>query len=214
MSGEAASSTAYALSSDGASVLGASWTYRPSLDTGGWVESSLVYWIYRDGRFQSLGSVPGDEFVGGFASNGAIAFGSTSLDWIDPERRGLTWTSATGLVDAVDYLAGLGVDLVGEHILRVDAMSESGHWMLVTLRVDDELEQFARIRVPCSPADLTADRAIALDDLLAYAERFAGGHPLADLAWCTNFYTAPDVYNDEDGLLPPGVPTEAEFVQM
>ena len=44
-------------------------------------------------------------------------------------------------------------------------------------------------------------------------ELSALGHPLADLAWQTNWLTMPDAYN-EDGSLPAGIPTEEEFVQM
>ena len=44
-------------------------------------------------------------------------------------------------------------------------------------------------------------------------ELSALGHPLADLAWCTNPYTFPDIY-DDDGSLPEGIPTEDEFVQL
>ena len=54
--------------------------------------------------------------------------------------------------------------------------------MLATLRVDDEHEQYARIRIPCSPADLTADRIISLNDLAIFVERFETGHLLADLS--------------------------------
>ena len=62
-------------------------------------------------------------------------------------------------------------------------VSGNGEWLLLGVydlsRVCDS--GYIRLRIPCSPADLTADRDVTLDDAIAYAARFSDGNALADL---------------------------------
>jgi hypothetical protein len=70
--------------------------------------------------------------------------------------------------------------------------------MLGVLGVGDGFEQQAIISIPCSAADLTADRELGLDDVQAFVDRFTSGHPLADL--------------NDDGLL--GLADVLRFVEL
>lgn len=177
-------SRANSISLDGESFLGSSWRWEERSSSGG----SETYWAYTekenwwlDGSEMIVLESGEDEYdwqARSFFAGGTLIYGQTS--W-ETDRIGLVWDRSGDAQRADDYLASLGVDLEGREVLAVIDSSHNNHWMLVTLRVDDEHEQYTRISIPCSAADITADRVIAMDDLAAFADRFLAGNPLADL---------------------------------
>ena len=177
-------SSAYSISPDGDSILGSSWRWEERSSSG----SSGVYWAYTakenwwlDGSVMIILESGEDEYdwqARNFFADGTLIYGQTS--W-ESDRIGLIWDRSGDAQRADDYLASLGVDLDGREVLAVIDATNNGHWMLVTLRVDDDHEQYTRISIPCSAADVMADRVIAMDDLAAFADRFLAGNPLADL---------------------------------
>ena len=177
-------SSAYSISLDGESIIGSSWRWEERSLSGG----SAAYWAYTEKERWWLDGTemivlesgdgeydwqPRDFFAGG-----TLIYGQTS--W-ETDRVGLVWDRSGDAQRGDDYLESLGVDLDGREVLAFIDVSDNNHWMLVTLRIDDDNEQYTRISIPCSPADITADRAVAMDDLAAYADRFLSGNPLADL---------------------------------
>jgi hypothetical protein len=176
---EAQTSLALGISADGSAVYGRTIDWAFGGVNWDWIERTS--WISRNGELTDLGLPDQNNHVlQGITGDGSLLFGgefpNLVADW-----RGIVWSEANGLESADAWLARLGVDLEGQAVRQVIDISDNGHWMLVTLRVDDTAEQYARISVPCSPADVTADRSITIDDAAAYAERFSDGHALADL---------------------------------
>jgi hypothetical protein len=181
--GEVLASSAGDVSTDGTTIVGHTSGYgadpQPAPYPDEWVPVDSRSWRYRDGVFDDL-SFEGMGFnTQGITDDGSLVYGLLNAG--HGTRTSVVWTEAFGSVTASAYMRGLGIDLAGTEIEALNSVSDNGHWMLVTLRVGGGFEQDARIRIPCSPADLIADRSITVNDAIAYAERFTAANPLADL---------------------------------
>lgn len=176
---EAQTSFGLGLSADGSVVYGRTTDW--AFDGVHWDWTDQTSWIMRNGKMTDLRVPNQNHALYGITGDGSLLYGaeftSRVADW-----RGKVWSEVNGIESADAWLARLGVDLGAQIVRQVVDVSDNGAWMLVTLRVDDEHEQYARIAIPCSAADVTADRAITPDDAAAYAERFLSGNPLADLS--------------------------------
>ena len=168
----------YSVSSDGSAMIGDTASFRQEPDES-WLLERRTTWISRDGVLTEIPLPDQNHRVSWLTEGGALVVGNDFANGYD--FSGIVWTDARGLERADVYLASLGVDLGGQPVRFIVDMTRDGRWMLAALGVDDDHEQFARIRIPCSPANLTADRAIALDDL--------SGDGLLDLADIVAFLT-------------------------
>ncbi|MFG0246393.1 MAG: GC-type dockerin domain-anchored protein [Phycisphaerales bacterium JB052] len=179
-------STAEDVSSDGNFVVGSS--FEPDTQN-----RSPAIWRWDGNSYieQRLGLLPGTPAFSGFgiarglSDDGSIVVG-TNFYSINPggSADGFVWSEATGLMNAMDYFASIGIDLSTIIDLRaVDAISPDGSTFAATgfeLKTGELRTVIIQTSSAC-PADMNGDGVLDFFDVSAFIAALTAQDTAADL---------------------------------
>ncbi len=165
---------AWAVSSDGSTVVGDSWSMTRNAPVA-------TRWVFEGGSWveHSLGVLPGTavqigrSFADAASGDGSVIVGTNYFVFNGPfsTTTGFMWTENTGMVDIRDFLSANGITLDpdfqidGLTDISPDARTIIGFGHLATAPFPFPYQSF-RIRiVPDCPADLNGDGFVGTSDL-------------------------------------------------
>lgn len=179
-------STADAVSGDGNFVVGNSFepdTQNRAVAIWRWDGQSYV-----EERLGLLAGTPAFSGWGkawGVSDDGSIVVGVNFYS-INPggSADGVVWTQATGLMNAMDYFASIGIDLTGIIDIRsVDTVSPDGSTFAAT-GFEAQTGELRTVIINTRPdcvADFNHDGSLNFFDVSAFLSAFSAQHPDADL---------------------------------